>query len=51
MTIRAFNEAGRAFLLWTALKSDIAHRSADGKDRQTADDILGLVDPDPQGVS
>jgi acyl-CoA dehydrogenase len=26
MTIRAFNEAGRAFMLWTALKSDVAHR-------------------------
>lgn len=50
MTIRAFNEAGRAFLLWTALKSDIAHRSADGKDRQTADDILGLVTPILKGV-
>ncbi|MDP9807663.1 alkylation response protein AidB-like acyl-CoA dehydrogenase [Rhizobium tibeticum] len=50
MTIRAFNEAGRAFLLWTALKSDIAHRSADEKDRQTADDILGLVTPILKGV-
>jgi acyl-CoA dehydrogenase len=27
MTIRAFNEAGRAFMLWTALKSDVAHKS------------------------
>ena len=27
MTIRAFNEAARALVLWTALKSDIAHRS------------------------
>src|SRR3546814_4778918 len=34
MTIRAFNEAGRAFLLWTALKSDIAHRSPDENERQ-----------------
>lgn len=50
MTIRAFNEAGRAFLLWTALKSDIAHRSADDKERQTADDILGLVTPILKGV-
>ena len=50
MTIRAFNEAGRAFLLWTALKSDIAHRSADEKERQTADDILGLVTPILKGV-
>ncbi|MBW9112131.1 acyl-CoA dehydrogenase C-terminal domain-containing protein [Rhizobium cauense] len=50
MTIRAFNEAGRAFLLWTALKSDIAHRSADEKERQIADDILGLVTPILKGV-
>ena len=50
MTIRAFNEAGRAFLLWTALQSDIAHRSADEKERQKADDILGLVTPILKGV-
>ncbi|MBX4910276.1 MULTISPECIES: acyl-CoA dehydrogenase C-terminal domain-containing protein [Rhizobium] len=50
MTIRAFNEAGRAFLLWTALKSDIAHRATDERERQTADDILGLVTPILKGV-
>ncbi len=50
MTIRAFNEAGRAFLLWTALQSDIAHRSPDEKQRQVADDILGLVTPILKGV-
>lgn len=50
MTIRAFNEAGRAFLLWTALKSDIAHRATDEKERQAADDILGLVTPILKGV-
>ncbi|NTH44253.1 acyl-CoA dehydrogenase [Agrobacterium rhizogenes] len=50
MTIRAFNEAGRAFLLWTALKSDIAHRSQDEKERQAADDILGLATPILKGV-
>jgi len=50
MTIKAFNEAGRAFLLWTALKSDIAHRSPDEKERQAADDILGLMTPILKGV-
>ncbi|MDL2399225.1 acyl-CoA dehydrogenase C-terminal domain-containing protein [Rhizobium mayense] len=50
MTVRAFNEAGRAFLLWTALKSDIAHRSPDEKERQAADDILGLATPILKGV-
>jgi alkylation response protein AidB-like acyl-CoA dehydrogenase len=50
MTIRAFNEAGRAFLLWTALKSDIAHRSPDEAERQNADDLLGLATPILKGV-
>jgi len=45
LTIRAFNEAGRALVLWTALKSDVAHRSADPKDRQEADDHMGLLTP------
>jgi alkylation response protein AidB-like acyl-CoA dehydrogenase len=50
MTIRAFNEAGRAFMLWTALKSDIAHRSEDPAERQNADDLLGLATPILKGV-
>jgi alkylation response protein AidB-like acyl-CoA dehydrogenase len=50
MTIKAFTEAGRAFLLWTALKSDIAHRSEDPAERQNADDLLGLATPILKGV-
>jgi len=50
MTMRAWNEAGRTFMLWTALKSDIAHRSPDEKDRQAADDMLGLMTPVLKGV-
>lgn len=50
MTIKSFNEAGRAFLLWTALKSDIAHRSPDAAERQNADDLLGLATPILKGV-
>jgi alkylation response protein AidB-like acyl-CoA dehydrogenase len=50
MTIRAFNEAGRAFTLWTALQSDIAHRSPDAGERRTADDLLGLLTPILKGV-
>ncbi|MCF3642218.1 acyl-CoA dehydrogenase C-terminal domain-containing protein [Rhizobium sp. TRM95111] len=50
MTIKAWNEGGRAFLLWTALKSDIAHRAVDEKEKQAADDILGLVTPILKGV-
>ena len=45
LSIRAFNEAARAFVMWTALKSDVAHRSEDPKDRQAADDHMGLMTP------
>jgi len=45
LTIRAFNEAARAFALWTAFNSDIAHRSGDEKERQRANDHLGLMTP------
>lgn len=50
LSIRAFNEAARALVLWTAIQSDIAHRSPDEKDRQTADDLLGLMTPVLKGV-
>ena len=50
MAIRAFNEAARALLLWTALKGDVAHRSEDDKDRQAADDQMGLMTPVLKGV-
>ena len=49
MTMRAFNEGGRAFALWTALQSDIAHRARTRKEKQTAADILRPDDADPQG--
>src|ERR1700686_2376621 len=50
LTIRAFNEAARAMVIWTALKSDVAHRSSDPKDRQEADDHMGLMTPVLKGV-
>src|SRR5579872_3155233 len=50
MTMRAFNEAARALVLWTALKSDVAHRSGDPKERQAADDHMGLMTPVIKGV-
>ena len=50
MQIRAFNEAARALVLWTALQSDIAHRSQDAAERQAADDLLGLMTPVVKGV-
>ncbi len=50
MSIRAFNEAARALVLWTALKSDVAHRSEDEKERTSADDHMGLLTPVIKGV-
>ncbi|MEK1889035.1 MAG: acyl-CoA dehydrogenase C-terminal domain-containing protein [Phyllobacterium sp.] len=50
LTIRSFNEAGRAFILWSALKSDVAHRSGDEAEKQLADDMLGLMTPVLKGV-
>ena len=49
LTIRAFNEAARAMVVWTALKSDVAHRSSDPRDRQAADDHMGLMTPVMKG--
>jgi len=50
MSIRAFNEAARALVVWTALKSDIARRSAEAKEKQAAEDHLGLLTPVIKGI-
>ena len=50
LTIRAFNEAARALVLWTTLKSDVARRSEDAKERQAAEDHVGLMTPVIKGV-
>ncbi len=50
MTIRAFNEAARALVVWTSLKSDLSHRSSDPKERQEADDHMGLLTPVVKGM-
>jgi 3-(methylsulfanyl)propanoyl-CoA dehydrogenase len=50
MTIRAFNEAARALVVWTALQADIANRSPDEKARQAADDHMGLLTPVVKGM-
>jgi hypothetical protein len=42
---RAWNEAGRALVLWGALQVDLARRSQDEAERQTAEDMLGLLTP------
>ncbi|QKV19336.1 acyl-CoA dehydrogenase C-terminal domain-containing protein [Oricola thermophila] len=50
MTIRAFNEAGRAFLIWAALKSDVAHRSDNAEERELSQEMMGLLTPVIKGV-
>src|SRR3954452_4205149 len=45
LTIRAFNEAAEPMEVWTSLKGEVAHRSTDPKDRQEADDDMGLMTP------
>ena len=45
LSIRAFNEAARALVIWTALKADVVHHSTDEKARQAAEDHLGLMTP------
>lgn len=50
LSIRAVNEAGRALVLWTSLFGDIAHRSQDEKEKQHADDMMGLLTPVVKGV-
>ncbi|MFD1332261.1 acyl-CoA dehydrogenase C-terminal domain-containing protein [Methylopila musalis] len=50
LSIKAFNEAARALVLWTSLKGDVAHVSEDPKDRQSGDDAMGLMTPVIKGV-
>jgi len=50
MTVRSFNEAARALVVWTALASDLHHRSDDEKTRQAAEDHMGLLTPVIKGV-
>ncbi|MEM7289199.1 MAG: acyl-CoA dehydrogenase C-terminal domain-containing protein [Pseudomonadota bacterium] len=50
MNIKSFNEAARALMLWTALKGDISHRGLSEEDRESADDLMGLLTPVVKGV-
>ena len=42
---RSWNEAGRALALWGSLMVDLYRRSPDEKEREQADDLLGLLTP------
>ena len=50
MTMKAFNEGGRALVLWTAITADVAHRSGNDMERQIADDHMALLTPVIKGV-
>ncbi len=45
MDAKATLEAGRLFLLWTALHGDLAHNSPDAEVVQKAQDYMGLLTP------
>src|SRR3954463_12608055 len=45
MEAKAWNEAGRALVLWGALQVDLARRSPDEAERERAEDLLGLLTP------
>jgi len=45
MEARAWNEAGRALVLWGALQVDLIRRSPDEAERQMAEDLIGLLTP------
>ena len=45
MDARAILEAGRALLMWTALRGDLAHHHPDEAVRQAGEDTMGLLTP------
>ena len=50
MTIKSFNEAARALVMWTALKGDVHRRSDDEDAKQAANDMMELLTPIVKGV-
>jgi alkylation response protein AidB-like acyl-CoA dehydrogenase len=45
MEARAYNEGGRALVLWGALQVDISRKAQTEEERLAADDLLGLLTP------
>ncbi len=45
MDARAILEGGRAFMLWTALRGDLARRHPDEAVRTASEDVMGLMTP------
>ena len=50
LTIKAFNQAARALIIWTSLKADVARQATDPAQKQAAEDHLGLLTPVIKGV-
>ena len=50
MTIRAFNEAARALVMWVSIQSDVARYSDSDKERRAAEDHMSLLTPVIKGV-
>jgi alkylation response protein AidB-like acyl-CoA dehydrogenase len=45
LNAKAFNEGARALALWGALQADLVHQAPTAEERQTADDLIGLLTP------
>jgi hypothetical protein len=45
MEAKAFNEGGRALVLWGALQVDISRKAPTDEEREVASDLLGLLTP------
>lgn len=45
LSIKAFNEAARALVLWTAMRGDVGAVSTDEKERVAGEDHMGLLTP------
>jgi acyl-CoA dehydrogenase len=45
MNIKAFNEGARMLMMWAALQGDLTHKALDAKERELADDLMGLLTP------
>jgi alkylation response protein AidB-like acyl-CoA dehydrogenase len=50
MTIRTFNEAARALVMWISIQSDVARHSGSDKERRAAEDLMSLLTPVIKGV-
>ncbi|MBS7696724.1 MULTISPECIES: acyl-CoA dehydrogenase C-terminal domain-containing protein [unclassified Chelatococcus] len=50
LSIKAFNAAARALVVWTSLNADVARQATDDGERQAAEDHLGLLTPVIKGV-